>query len=88
MNTLKIKIHTKKWISLNKINQKSVKNINDIFLRIFLRKMSLSIPTTGREQKTFSIAVALELLIWHSVLLFQHQTQQYKQNLTNLNYVH
>ena len=36
----------------------------------------------------FSILVALELLIWHSVLLFQHQTQQYKQNLTNLNYVH
>ena len=42
----------------------------------------------GRGRKTFSIPVALESLIWHSFLLFQHQTQQYKQNLTNLNYVH
>ena len=38
----------------------------------------------GRGQKKFAILVALELIISsvYNVVLFQHQTQQYKQNLT------
>ena len=38
--------------------------------------------------RKFTILFALELIIWNSAMLFQHQTQSYKQNLTNLNYVY
>ena len=40
----------------------------------------------GRGWRKFTILVAPELLIWHSLVLFRHQTQQYKQKLINLNY--
>ena len=38
--------------------------------------------------KINSIIVTLKSLIKHSLMLFQRQTQQHKQNLTNLNYVY
>lgn len=41
-----------------------------------------------RGVRKFTILFALELIIWNSAMLFQHQTQSYKQNLTNLNYVY
>ena len=50
----------------------------------------LYLPCTmaGRERRKFAILVALESLIWHSLVLLQHQIQLYKQNLTNSNYVY
>lgn len=42
----------------------------------------------GKSAKKIQIVVALELLIWHSLVLPQHQTKEYKQNLTNVNYVY
>ena len=38
--------------------------------------------------KINSIIVALKSLIKHSLMLFQHQTQQHKQNLTDLHCVY
>ena len=41
-------------------------------------------PMVGTGERKFGILVLLESLIWHTLVLFQHQTQQYKQNLTTL----
>ena len=41
-----------------------------------------------RGQRKLEIVVALELLIWHSLVVCQHQTYQYKQNITKLNLVY
>ena len=60
---------------------------------------SLSQPKmVGKCWSKFAILVTLEPLIWHFekktpliwhyLVQFQHQTQQYEQNLTNFNYVY
>ena len=41
-------------------------------------------PMVLRGERKFRILVLLESLIWHTLALFQQQTQQYKQNLTTL----
>ena len=38
----------------------------------------------GTGRRKFAILVDLVLLIWYSLVLFQHETQQFKQNLTTL----
>lgn len=38
--------------------------------------------------RKFAFLVAPELLIWHFLVLVQHQIQQFKQNLKNLNYLY
>ena len=40
----------------------------------------------GSGTKKFAILVTLKSLSWYSFMLFQYQTQQWKQNLTNLNF--
>ena len=43
-------------------------------------------PTMVRRSwSEFGTLVALESLLWHSLILFQNQTQQYERHLTNLN---
>ena len=37
-----------------------------------------------REQRKFAFLLVLESLIWNSLVLFQHQKQQYTQIFTNL----
>ena len=47
------------------------------YLKILPKKMSLSVPHhVWMRLREFVILVALELLIWYSVVLFQHQKQQ------------
>ena len=47
------------------------------YLKIFPKKMSLSVPHhVWMRLREFVILVALELLIWYSLVLFQHQKQQ------------
>ena len=47
------------------------------YLKIFPKKISLSVPHhVWMRVKKFVILVALELLIWYSLVLFQHQKQQ------------
>ena len=47
------------------------------YLKIFPKKMSLSLPHhVWMRLREFVILVALELLIWYSLVLFQHQKQQ------------
>ena len=47
------------------------------YLKILLKKMSLSVPHhVWMRLREFVILVALELLIWFSLVLFQHQKQQ------------
>ena len=49
-------------------------------LKIFPKKMSLSVPQhASMRLSEFVNLVALELLIWHSLVLFQHQKE--KENL-------
>ena len=56
--------------------------------KIFWQKFpDLPYTMVGRERMKFTILVALESLISHSLVLFQNQSQQYKQNLTYSNYV-
>ena len=46
-------------------------------LKIFPKKMSLSLPHhVWMRLRDFVILAALELLIWFSLVLFQHQKQQ------------
>ena len=46
-------------------------------LKIFPKKMPLSLPHhVCMRLREFLILVALELLIWFSLVLFQHQKQQ------------
>lgn len=42
--------------------------------------------TGWQGEKKIATLVALELLIWHSLVLFRNQTQKYKQKLINWNY--
>ena len=42
----------------------------------------------GRGRRKFKILVVLESLILHSLVLFQYQTQQHKQNITNSHYLY
>ena len=52
-------------------------------------EFSYSASHQGWEgQRELMIVITPELLIWHFLVLFQHQIQPYKQNLTNLNYVY
>ena len=47
------------------------------YLKILPKKMSLSVPHhVWMRLREFVILVALELLIWYSLVLFQHQKQQ------------
>ena len=47
------------------------------YLKIFPKKMSLSLPHhVWMRLREFVILVALELMIWFSLVLFQHQKQQ------------
>ena len=41
----------------------------------------------GGGRIKFAILVALESFICHFLVLFQHHTQHYEQNIANLNYV-
>ena len=41
-----------------------------------------------RGQRKFAFLATLESLIWHSLVLFHHQTRQYKQNSTHLNFAY
>ena len=59
------------------------------YRKIFQTKnVLICLAMAGWEWRKFANVVALESLNWHSLALFHHQTQQYKQNLTNLNYVY
>ena len=54
------------------------------YRKLFLRKVYFF----GQGAKKIVILVTRESLILHSLVLFQNQTEQYKSNLTNLNYVY